>query len=67
MTNIENTIKNHISKKIENPPNQNGKLNHVIVEIKKYPIKGGNWRKENIIYHAEIRTENENKIYIGLS
>ena len=66
MPNISSKIKNHNNKIMkENSKKPNESCN--CRKKENCPMKGRNCRKENVIYEADIITENETKTYIGLS
>ena len=66
MPNIETVIKNH-NKKLINNNKENKDESCNCRKKQTCPLEGGKCRAENVIYQATIKTENESKIYIGLS
>ena len=63
MTNIENYIKNHNAKIIENSQNRKKSKLCNCIDKTECPMKGVKYRQNNVIYQKK-KTKNEVKIYI---
>ena len=68
MQNMENAIKSHNAKILEKPNRAKDKTKACNCRKKtECPLKGKECRRENVIYEAKIKTNNQTKSYIGLS
>ena len=67
MRNMENAIKHHNAKILEDPNKEKDKKACNCRTKTECPLKGKDCRKENVIYEAKIKTNNQTKSFIGLS